>query len=131
MKFWNEPWRTSAKSTNQQARLGRPKIKQFLKPVTITSSENIINVNVCYYSTCKLQKQPYGSVLRKRCSENIQHGCSPVNLLHIFRTPFPKNTFGGLFLKLVYIWHLIYIRYSLSAHQFFSSQLHIEFQEQV
>ena len=22
----------------------------------------------------------------------LQHGCSPVNLLHIFRTPFPKNT---------------------------------------
>ena len=26
------------------------------------------------------------------------HGCSPVNLLHIFRTHFPKNNFGGLFL---------------------------------
>ena len=26
------------------------------------------------------------------------HGCSPVNLLHIFRTPFQKNTFGGLLL---------------------------------
>ena len=24
------------------------------------------------------------------------HGCSPVNLLHLFRTPFPKNTSGGL-----------------------------------
>ena len=22
----------------------------------------------------------------------LRHGCSPVNLLHIFRTPFPKNT---------------------------------------
>ena len=30
----------------------------------------------------------------------LRHGCSPVNLLHIFRTPFPKNTSGGLFLKL-------------------------------
>ena len=30
----------------------------------------------------------------------FRHGCSPVNLLHIFRTPFPKNTSGGL---LVYI----------------------------
>ena len=30
----------------------------------------------------------------------LRHGCSPVNLLHIFRTPFPKNTSGGL---LVYI----------------------------
>ena len=27
------------------------------------------------------------------------HGCSPVNLLHIFRTPFPKNTPGRLLLK--------------------------------
>ena len=26
----------------------------------------------------------------------LRHGCSPVNLLHIFRTPFPKNTSGGL-----------------------------------
>ena len=28
----------------------------------------------------------------------LRHGCSPVNLLHIFRTPVPKNTSGGLFL---------------------------------
>ena len=29
----------------------------------------------------------------------LRHGCSPVNLLHIFRKPFPKNTSGGLLLK--------------------------------
>ena len=29
----------------------------------------------------------------------LRHGCSPVNLLHIFRTPFPKNTSGRLILK--------------------------------
>ena len=28
-----------------------------------------------------------------------RHGCSPVNLLHIFRTPCPKNTYGGLLLS--------------------------------
>ena len=57
-------------------------------------------------------------VLRKRCSENMQqiyrispmpkcdfnkitlpHGCSPVNLLHVFRKPFPKNICGWLLLK--------------------------------
>ena len=27
-----------------------------------------------------------------------RHGCSPVNVLHIFRTPFPKNTSGRLLL---------------------------------
>ena len=26
----------------------------------------------------------------------FRHGCSPVNLLHIFRTPFPRNTSGWL-----------------------------------
>ena len=26
----------------------------------------------------------------------LQHGCSPVNLLHIFRTPFSKSTSGWL-----------------------------------
>ena len=30
----------------------------------------------------------------------LHHGCSPVNLLHIFRTPFPKNTYGGLLLHM-------------------------------
>ena len=28
----------------------------------------------------------------------LRHGCSPKELLHIFRTPFPKNTYGALFL---------------------------------
>ena len=73
-----------------------------------------------------LQKQPPRGVLKKRYSENIQqvyrrtpmpkenthaisiklfynfieialrHGCSPVNLLHIFRTPFSRNNCGWL-----------------------------------
>ena len=74
-----------------------------------------------------LQKQPSRRVLRKKCSENMQqiyrrrpirkcgfktfqsnfieialrHGCSPVNLLHNFRTPFLKNTSGWLLLLLL------------------------------
>ena len=28
------------------------------------------------------------------------HGCSTINLLHSFRTPFPKNTSGGLHLNI-------------------------------
>ena len=28
----------------------------------------------------------------------LRHGCSPVNLLHIFKTPFPKNTCRWLLL---------------------------------
>ena len=28
----------------------------------------------------------------------FRYGCSPVKMLHIFRTPFPKNSSGGLLL---------------------------------
>ena len=71
------------------------------------------------------QKQPSKCVIKKRCSENMQqiyrrtpmpkcdfnnvvsnfieislrHGCSPVNLLHIFSSPFPMNTSGRLLLQ--------------------------------
>ena len=55
-----------------------------------------------------LQKQPSKDVHMKRYSENLQenthakvrfrHWSSPVDFLHIFRTPFPKNIFGGLHL---------------------------------
>ena len=70
------------------------------------------------------QKQSYKGVLKKRCSENMQiyrrtpmpkcdsikllssfieialrHECSPVNLLHIFRTLSLKNTSGWLLLN--------------------------------
>ena len=37
----------------------------------------------------------------KFTGEHAQHGCSPVNLLHIFRKPFPKNTAGRLLLNCV------------------------------
>ena len=30
----------------------------------------------------------------------LRHECSPINLLHIFRTPFPRNTSGWLLLTL-------------------------------
>ena len=29
----------------------------------------------------------------------LWHGCFPVNLLHFFRTPFPKNTSGGMLMQ--------------------------------
>ena len=76
---------------------------------------------------CNLQKQSCRGVLIKKYSEDMQqvywiypcrsaisiklrsnffkiavwHGCSPVKVLHVFRTPFPKNTSGGLLLNLI------------------------------
>ena len=60
--------------------------------------------------TCKKLFQTWESTCKKSCSENMQqiyektsvpesnfieialrHGCSPVNLLHVFGTPFPRN----------------------------------------
>ena len=38
--------------------------------------------------------------LNKVAEIALWHGCSPVNLLHIFRTPFPKSTSGWLLLKI-------------------------------
>ena len=64
----------------------------------------------------KSQKQSSRGVLRQRCSENmlkiyrfflqknfieiaLRHECFPVNLQHIFRITFYKNTSGWLLLK--------------------------------
>ena len=43
----------------------------------------------------------------------LRHRCSPVNLLHIFRTSFPTNTSRGLLLSIVhyYFINLIYTKY--------------------
>ena len=90
---------------------------------TETFISNIVVLNWVKHSfyPCNFQKQPPRGVLKKKFSENMQqiyrrtpmlkcdfnkvaleialhHGCSPVNLLHIFRTPFSKKTFGGMLL---------------------------------
>ena len=55
------------------------------------------------------------SILIKLQSNFIEialwHGCSPVNLLHIFRTPFLKNTSGWLLPVLLISLNLVYSRY--------------------
>ena len=37
----------------------------------------------------------------------LRHGCSPINLLHIFRTPFTKNTSGRPLLLFSYIFEML------------------------
>ena len=51
-----------------------------------------------------MPKYDFNKVAEQNCDFNkvaeitLRHGCSPVNLLPIFRTPFPKNTSGWLLL---------------------------------
>ena len=50
----------------------------------------------------------------------LRHGCSHLNLLHIFRTPFHKNTFEWLLLK-----QGIIPCYAFQAFLLFSSTTHL------
>ena len=50
------------------------------------------------------EEHPYRSVISikllcKSFQIPLRHGCSPGNLLHIFRTPFPRNATGWLLLR--------------------------------
>ena len=59
-------------------------------------------------------KHPSRSVIliKLLCNFNeiaLWHGCSLVNLLNIFKTRFPKNTFGGLLLMLTFNTKAYYI----------------------
>ena len=44
------------------------------------------------------------SVINNFIEITLRHACSPVNLLHIFRTPFLKKTSGRLLLSLLSSW---------------------------
>ena len=43
-----------------------------------------------------------------------KHGCSPLNLLHIFRTPFLKNTCGQLLLSILALDRVLNMSLSLT-----------------
>ena len=46
-----------------------------------------------------MSKCNFNKVALQLYLNHTSHGCSPVNLLRIFRIPFPKNTSGGLLLE--------------------------------
>ena len=54
---------------------------------------------------CKFTRElPYRSVISIKLLCNfieitLRHGCSPINLMHIYKKSFPKKTTGGLLLK--------------------------------
>ena len=37
----------------------------------------------------------------------LWHRCSPINLLHIIRTPFYRNTSGGLLLEVAFYFYFV------------------------
>ena len=53
------------------------------------------------FNKCMISGDSCGSMISIKLQSNfieieLRHGCSPVNLLDIFRTPFPKNPSGRL-----------------------------------
>ena len=63
----------------------------------------------CKYPANLQENRICRSTMKKNFIEiTLQHGCSPVNLLHIFRTPFPKNTSGRLLLNGKFYTQLIF-----------------------
>ena len=71
--------------------------------ITIRSSpSDLLRVGVLKICR-KFTEHPCRTVISIKLQSNfieirLRHGCSPVNLLHIIRTPSPKNTSGGLLL---------------------------------
>ena len=51
------------------------------------------------YKRAPMPKCDFNKVLCNFFKITLRHGCSPVNLLHIFRTSFSKNTSGRLLLS--------------------------------
>ena len=49
-------------------------------------------------AVCKVSQISWNSEAANFIDIALRHVGSPLNLLHIFRTPFPKNTSGGLLL---------------------------------
>ena len=76
-------------------------------------------------------EHPCGSVIQIKLLCNFteitrRHGCSPVNWLHIFGTPFPKNNFGGIRLDLdLYDWQNIDSFLELHVHCTLWKQKHL------
>ena len=52
----------------------------------------------------KLQSNVFEITAKQRIWNHTSAWVLSYNLLHIFRTPFPKNPFGGLLLKIANIW---------------------------
>ena len=59
----------------------------------------------CFYKRCSknnqqiyrrtpMSKGDFNKITNNFIEIRLRHGCSPVNLVHILRTPLPRNTYG-------------------------------------
>ena len=73
--------------------------KQRTSPLPVFSEKR--SSEICSKFTAEYPRQSVISIKLQGSFVEItlRHESSPVNLLHIFRTPFYENTYGGLLLK--------------------------------
>ena len=67
-----------------------------------SSPEKLVGKGVPKICSKCTGEHPFRSAISIKLQSNfieiaLRHGCSPINLLHIFGTLFPKNTSGRLF----------------------------------
>ena len=76
------------------------------KPLTSFEwSTKLWATDECTFQIWKRHIQQVNTMLCNFIEIGVWHGYSPVNLLHISRTPFPKNTFRGLLLNFEWLWN--------------------------
>ena len=100
--------RTSVKKTRRFLRLfifhdAFPRWRNSYLRITWTATQWCSYLKICSKFS---GEHPRRSAISIKLQSNfieiaLLHGCSPVHLLHIFRTPFPKNTSGWLLLEIL------------------------------
>ena len=88
---WILCMRRSEKGSNRPMDRSSPPVGVLIK----SCSENMQQ----FYSRTRMPKCDFNEVVYNFIEITLRHGCSPVNVLHIFGTPFLKNNSGWLLLK--------------------------------
>ena len=94
---------------NWKTSLRAPKLKSSLPEVFLEKVVLKICSNFSREHPCRSEISIFVEIARR-------HGSSPVNLLHIFRTPFLKNTSGRLLLKTILSWYTVLYSTNLRAY---------------
>ena len=81
--------------------------------LVIRCSENMQHI----YRRTPMRKCDFNKVAKQLYWNTLWHGCSPVSLLHIFRTSFLMNTSRGLLLS---SWHCDQINFKITYADFIS-----------